>query len=88
MKKLIPLTLCLFIALTSYSQDIYDALRYSQNDIQGTARFRALSGAFGVDFIFRFGFPSKKILPKSKAPTENLNYISPPIPCSTQKLIS
>lgn len=33
---------------TIYAQDITDALRYSQNEIQGTARFRALSGAFGA----------------------------------------
>lgn len=33
---------------TLYAQDISDALRYSQNEIQGTARFRALSGAFGA----------------------------------------
>ena len=31
-----------------YGQDITDALRYSQDEIQGTARFRALSGAFGA----------------------------------------
>tara|TARA_R110002049_G_scaffold3795_3_gene27475 strand:+ start:2708 stop:4324 length:1617 start_codon:yes stop_codon:yes gene_type:complete len=30
------------------AQNINDALRYSQNDIQGTARYRALSGAFGA----------------------------------------
>ena len=33
---------------TIYAQDITDALRYSQDNIQGTARFRALSGAFGA----------------------------------------
>lgn len=33
---------------TLYAQDISDALRYSQSEIQGTARFRALSGAFGA----------------------------------------
>lgn len=42
----------LFISILSMSllnaQDISDALRYSQNEIQGTARFRALSGAFGA----------------------------------------
>ncbi|RSK40597.1 OmpP1/FadL family transporter [Mangrovimonas spongiae] len=48
MKKLIILTLGLFIVQTSHSQDITDALRYSQDEIQGTARFRALSGAFGA----------------------------------------
>lgn len=31
-----------------YAQDITDALRYSQDNIQGTARYRALSGAFGA----------------------------------------
>lgn len=30
------------------SQDITDALRYSQENLNGTARFRALSGAFGA----------------------------------------
>lgn len=33
---------------TVFAQDIGDALRYSQSEIQGTARFRALSGAFGA----------------------------------------
>lgn len=33
---------------TLYAQDISDALRFSQSEIQGTARFRALSGAFGA----------------------------------------
>lgn len=31
-----------------YAQDISDALRYSQDNVQGTARYRALSGAFGA----------------------------------------
>ena len=30
------------------AQDITDAVRYAQSDIQGSARFRALSGAFGA----------------------------------------
>jgi len=42
----------LFISILSMSymfgQDISDALRYSQDEIQGSARFRALSGAFGA----------------------------------------
>ena len=33
---------------TINAQEISDALRYSQDEIQGTARFRALSGAFGA----------------------------------------
>lgn len=32
----------------SYAQNITDALRYSEDEIQGTARYRALSGAFGA----------------------------------------
>jgi len=32
----------------SQAQNITDALRYSDSEIQGTARFRALSGAFGA----------------------------------------
>ncbi|GAA4271120.1 outer membrane protein transport protein [Aquimarina gracilis] len=47
MKKLF-----LFIGALSMSflnaQDITDALRYSQQDIIGTARFRGMSGAFGA----------------------------------------
>src|SRR5690606_5979247 len=42
----------LFIGLMSvstfYAQDLSDAVRYSQSEIRGTARFRALSGAFGA----------------------------------------
>ena len=42
----------LFVALMSLpmlqAQQIQDALRYSQSEIRGTARFRALSGAFGA----------------------------------------
>ena len=33
---------------TINAQEVSDALRYSQDEIQGTARFRALSGAFGA----------------------------------------
>ena len=42
----------LFLFALSYSvtqaQEIKDALRYSQDNITGTARFRAMSGAFGA----------------------------------------
>lgn len=34
--------------LISYGQNISDAVRYSTGEIQGTARFRAMSGAFGA----------------------------------------
>ena len=48
MKKLILLFIGVFSMSTLYAQDISDALRYSQDEIQGTARFRAMSGAFGA----------------------------------------
>jgi hypothetical protein len=42
----------LFIGVLSMSyvsaQDISDAVRYSQDEVQGTARFRAMGGAFGA----------------------------------------
>ncbi len=48
MKKLSLLFIGIISMSTMYAQDITDALRYSQDNIQGTARFRALSGAFGA----------------------------------------
>lgn len=41
---------CIGLASTSFilGQDISDAVRYSMDEIQGTARFRAMSGAFGA----------------------------------------
>ncbi|NJX16479.1 OmpP1/FadL family transporter [Tamlana crocina] len=48
MKKLKLLCIGMLSMSTVYAQDISDALRYSQDNIQGTARFRALSGAFGA----------------------------------------
>ncbi|MFC0603951.1 OmpP1/FadL family transporter [Winogradskyella pulchriflava] len=48
MKKL--LMFCIGMLSTSYilAQDVTDAIRYSIDEIQGTARFRAMSGAFGA----------------------------------------
>lgn len=40
--------LSVFSMSNVYAQDISDALKYSQDNIQGSARFRALSGAFGA----------------------------------------
>ncbi len=48
MKKLyILVTACLVITF-SQAQDITDAVRYSSEELTGTARFRAMSGAFGA----------------------------------------
>lgn len=48
MKKLCLLFIGVLSMSTIYAQDISDAIRFSQDDIQGSARFRALSGAFGA----------------------------------------
>lgn len=48
MKNYIYLFIGLISMATVNAQNITDALRYSEDEIQGTARFRALSGAFGA----------------------------------------
>ncbi|WP_431135661.1 OmpP1/FadL family transporter [Psychroserpens mesophilus] len=48
MKKLTILMIGVLSMSNLIAQDISDALNYSQDDIQGSARFRALSGAFGA----------------------------------------
>ncbi|GGG55780.1 OmpP1/FadL family transporter [Bizionia arctica] len=48
MKKLLLLFVVTFSMATLYAQDVTDAVRFSQDEIQGTARFRGLSGAFGA----------------------------------------
>ena len=48
MKKLIILFIGILSMPILSAQDISDALRYSTGDVQGTARFRAMSGAFGA----------------------------------------
>lgn len=48
MKKILSI---LFVGLSIYSaqsQGIEDALRYAQDNLNGTARFKAMSGAFGA----------------------------------------
>jgi long-subunit fatty acid transport protein len=48
MKKYIFLLFTGLSLSSVQSQDIKDALRYAQDDLNGTARFRAMSGAFGA----------------------------------------
>jgi len=48
MKKLILLFVAVLSMPLLYSQDITDALNYSQGEIEGSARFRAMGGAFGA----------------------------------------
>lgn len=47
MKK-ITFTVLFLLSGILYSQDIQDALRYSQDNLNGTARFNAMGGAFGA----------------------------------------
>ncbi len=48
MKKIILALLGIISLTVSYGQDLSDALRYSTENTQGTARFKAMSGAFGA----------------------------------------
>lgn len=48
MKKFTILAIGVLSMSNIMAQDISDALRFSQDEVQGTARFRALSGAFGA----------------------------------------
>jgi len=48
MKKIFIILGILFIGASAQSQNITDAYRYSSEELNGTARFRAMSGAFGA----------------------------------------
>jgi hypothetical protein len=48
MKKYLYLLFAGFTFSAAQSQEITDAVRYAQDNITGTARFRAMSGAFGA----------------------------------------
>lgn len=47
MKKIVMLAISSFVMSFGFGQTVTDALRYSNDNLKGTARFRALSGAFG-----------------------------------------
>ena len=48
MKKIIFMTFIGFTFASAHAQQVADALQYAQDDINGTARFRAMGGAFGA----------------------------------------
>lgn len=48
MKKYLTLIIAALPFTAVQSQDISDAMRYAQDNVNGTARFRAMSGAFGA----------------------------------------
>mgnify|MGYP003295771804 CR=1 FL=1 len=48
MKKIILMVTAVMAVTFSQAQDITDAVRYSSEELSGTARYRAMSGAFGA----------------------------------------
>lgn len=48
MKKIFTIAIATLAIASIQAQDINDALRYGQTDLNGTARFRAMGGAFGA----------------------------------------
>ncbi|WP_298303189.1 outer membrane protein transport protein [Flavobacterium sp.] len=48
MKKIFAIAIATLAISSIQAQDINDALRYGQTDLNGTARFRAMGGAFGA----------------------------------------
>ena len=48
MKKIFILLISGLTFSISYSQEVSDAMRYAQDNLTGTARFRAMGGAFGA----------------------------------------
>lgn len=48
MKKIFFLLITGLTVSVSHSQEVSDAIRYAQDNLTGTARFRAMSGAFGA----------------------------------------
>lgn len=48
MKKILFLLITGLTVSASYSQEVSDAVRYAQDNLTGTARFRAMGGAFGA----------------------------------------
>jgi hypothetical protein len=48
MKKIFAIAIASLAMTSVQAQDINDALRFSQTDLNGTARYRGMSGAFGA----------------------------------------
>ncbi len=48
MKKIFAIAIASLAITSIQAQDINDAMRFSQTDLNGTARFRAMGGAFGA----------------------------------------
>lgn len=48
MKKYVYSAMLFFLGLTSFSQNLSEAIRYTDEHVYGTSRYTALSGAFGA----------------------------------------
>ena len=48
MKHIFSILFCLFSVSLSFTQELTDAIRYSNTETQGTARFKSMAGAFGA----------------------------------------
>ena len=48
MKRYIFSLACVVLGATVSAQGIFDALRYADNSINGTARYMSMAGAFGA----------------------------------------
>ena len=48
MKEIVSILFCIFSISFVFTQDLTDAIRYSNTETQGTARFKSMAGAFGA----------------------------------------
>ena len=48
MKHIFSTLFCLFSVSLAFTQELTDAIRYSNTETQGTARFKSMAGAFGA----------------------------------------
>lgn len=79
MKKIYFVVMTLMVMAFSQAQDITDAVRYSSDQLTGTARYRAMSGAFGAlggDLSAMSINPAGSAIFLSSAATVTLSYNS------------
>lgn len=77
MKRIIPILIGVLFSLQFNAQDLRDAYRYSSDELNGTARFMAMSGAFGAlggDISAISINPASSAVLLSSAASVSLNY--------------
>ncbi len=65
MKKIILLTILGLTFTSVKSQDISDAMRYAVPNLNGTARYSAMSGAFGAVQYLYLKIKTQKVIGKN-----------------------